>query len=76
MDFRYNKMGYMLREDFYKLITACNEIGKAIYQERNHGMTDEEGNDYYPVIVMSEPEDIQEALEILNAFFDGFNASN
>jgi hypothetical protein len=70
MHFRRNDHGFLLREDWNTIVSACKVIGDSIWDNPNCGMT-ENGNDYLPADIMYSPKEIQEALKIVNAYFGG-----
>lgn len=60
--------GFVNRADFNTVIGACRTIGAAIYQYPHQGET-VDGIDYLPMDLLVDPEDIKNALEIINAYF-------
>ena len=68
---RKNKNGFLLGEDWYKLIAACKTLGNAVNENTSDYDTDGNGNCYMAVEIMCTKEDLQKALKIVNAYFGG-----
>ena len=63
-----NSEGYILSEDWNLLVRSCKIIGGAIFDSPHNGMT-EDGKDYLPADLVRTPEEIKEALKVVNSFF-------
>ena len=60
--------GCLSREDFYRIVGACKDIGAFIWDAPTCGFT-KDGVDYIPVDIMRGAEEIEEALRTVLAFF-------
>lgn len=60
--------GMLQRKSFEKLIQACKTIGECIWDLPGTGITMDDG-DYLPADLMRDPEQVDEALKILEAYF-------
>ena len=65
--------GMLRRESFEKLVWACRTIGASIWDSPSGGITvNDEGYDaidYLAADLMREPEEVEEALSMLDAYF-------
>lgn len=65
--------GMLRRESFEKLVWACKTIGACIWDSPSGGITvNDEGYDtmdYLAADLMREPEEVEEALSMLDAYF-------
>lgn len=75
MKFRYNTTGFMHKDDFNALMSACKTIGDCIFYPPSSGMT-ENGVDYLPVDILEDPKDIALSLQILNSYFQPIMAKD
>lgn len=62
------KKGCLPRKEWGEVIGACKVIGEAVWDAPSGGFTDN-GVDYVPVDLMREPEEVEEALCTVIAFF-------
>lgn len=60
--------GCLSRKDWGNVVGACKVIGESVWDAPSHGFT-EDGMDYIPVDLMREPEEVEEALCTVIAFF-------
>lgn len=64
-----NSEGCILREDWNLLVNSCKVIGSTISDSPRSGYIYENGKDYLPVDIIRTPEEIKEALKVINSFF-------
>lgn len=66
---REPEYGFIRKDDYNKLISACHTIGNCIYKYPSEGRT-LNGVDYLPADLLEDPEDINNALNVLNSYFN------